>query len=277
MALKLMYITNQPRIARIVEVAGVDWVFVDMETLGKAARQGHLDSVKSHHTVEDVRAVKAALQRAELLVRVNPINDGSAEEIERVIAAGADIIMLPMWKSVEDAARFLNMVNGRCQTILLLETMEAEKCLDEVLKLPLLDKIHIGLNDLHLSYGKSFMFEMLADGTVERICRKLKEVGVTYGFGGIGRIGEGMLPAEHILGEHVRLGSQMVILSRSFCNVEKEASEDCIKDAFETGVAVLREHEIAYREKSCDALEENRVMLCREVAQIVATIKGVSV
>ena len=275
MALKLMYITNQPQIARIVEDAGVDCIFVDMETLGKVERQGHLDSVKSHHTVEDAEEVKKVLKRAELLVRINPMHGGTEQEIERVIAAGADIIMLPMWKSEQEVAHFLELVNGRCQTVLLLETKEAEDCLDEVLKLPSLDKIHIGLNDLHLSYGKTFMFEMLADGTVEHICRKLKVAGIPYGFGGIGRIGEGMLPAEHILGEHIRLDSQMVILSRSFCNVERAGSLDCIKDAFDKGVAALREREAAYQGMSSDKLEENRLKMCNEVAQIVENIKGV--
>lgn len=38
--LKLMYITNRPKIAQIVEEAGVDWIFVDMEFIGKDKRQG---------------------------------------------------------------------------------------------------------------------------------------------------------------------------------------------------------------------------------------------
>lgn len=37
-----------------------------------------------------------------------------------------------------------------------------------------------------------------------------------FGFGGIARIGEGDLPSDNILGEHVRLGSSSVILSRTF-------------------------------------------------------------
>ena len=66
MALKLMYITNSSEVALIAERSGVDCIFVDMETLGKAERQGHMDSVKSHHTVEDIGialgdAFKAAL------------------------------------------------------------------------------------------------------------------------------------------------------------------------------------------------------------------------
>ena len=58
------------------------------------------------------------------------------------------------------------------------------------------DEIHIGLNDLHLSYGMSFMFEPLANGTVEELCKKFKAAGVPYGFGGIAKLGDGMLPAD---------------------------------------------------------------------------------
>ena len=73
MALKLMYITNQPQIAQIAESSGVDRIFVDMEYIGKADRQGGLDTVKNHHTVEDVRRMKQAVESAEVLVRVNPL------------------------------------------------------------------------------------------------------------------------------------------------------------------------------------------------------------
>jgi hypothetical protein len=55
------------------------------------------------------------------------------------------------------------------------------------------DEIHIGLNDLHLSYGMTFMFELLTNGTVEMLCNKFKESGIPYGFGGIAKIGEGIL------------------------------------------------------------------------------------
>ena len=54
MALKLMYITNDPAVALLAEAVGTDWIWVDLETLGKAERQGHMDSVKSHHTVDDI-------------------------------------------------------------------------------------------------------------------------------------------------------------------------------------------------------------------------------
>lgn len=50
-----------------------------------------------------------------MLVRVNPWNENSILEVEQVIAAGADIIMLPMWKSVTDVTNFLKIVDGRCK------------------------------------------------------------------------------------------------------------------------------------------------------------------
>ena len=75
MALKLMYITNQPEIAQIAETAGVDRIFVDLEYIGKGQRQGGMDTVQSHHVLEDVKRISNALTTAELLVRVNPIHD----------------------------------------------------------------------------------------------------------------------------------------------------------------------------------------------------------
>ena len=100
--LKLFYITKDPAVARIAQAAGVDRIFVDMEYIGKAQRQGGMDTVQNHHTVEDVARLRPVLDQAELLVRVNPVHPGSKEEIDRVIAAGADVIMLPMWQSVEE-------------------------------------------------------------------------------------------------------------------------------------------------------------------------------
>lgn len=51
----------------------------------------------------------------------------------------------------------------------LLETPEAVKIVDDIIKLDGLDEIFVGLNDLSLGYGKKFMFELLCDGTVEKL------------------------------------------------------------------------------------------------------------
>ncbi|MBO4562916.1 MAG: aldolase [Clostridia bacterium] len=247
--LKLMYITNRPEIAQIAESAGVDRIFVDMEFIGKDARQNGLDTVKSHHTVRDVAVIKQSVEKAEVLVRVNPIHDAlpdyfsSEEEIEAVIDAGADIIMLPYFKTVGEVRRFLETVNGRARTMLLLETPEAVELVDEILELPGIDEIHIGLNDLSLGYGRRFMFELLADGTVEKLCFKFRKKGIPFGFGGIASLGNGALPSEYIIKEHYRLGSGCVILSRSFCDVTKQHHIGIINATFIKGVREIRDLE----------------------------------
>jgi Citrate lyase beta subunit len=247
--LKLMYITNRPEIAQIAETAGADRIFVDMEFLGKDERQKGLDTVKSHHTLGDVAAIKAAVVSAEVLVRVNPIHDAlpnymsSKEEIDATVAAGADIIMLPYFKTVGEVETFLRLVGGRTKTMLLVETPEAVEHIDEIIQLPGIDEVYIGLNDLSLGYGKKFMFELLADGTVEQLCFKLRQKGIFYGFGGIASLGNGMLPSEYVIKEHYRLGSRCVILSRSFCDVTKIKHIGIINATFLRGVREIRELE----------------------------------
>ena len=273
MSLDLMYITNNPCIALIAEKYGVSRIWIDLETLGKEERQKNMDTVKSHHTINDVSVISKILTRSETLVRINQWNEMSADEIEAVISAGANRIMLPMWKNVSEVNSFLEKVNGRIRTTLLLETKEAVEIVDEVLKHPLLDEIHIGLNDLHLSYGLTFMFELLANGTVESLCEKFMAKGIQYGFGGIARIGEGALPAEKIVMEHYRLGSTRAILSRSFCDVEEIGDINAIERIFEENMARLREYESSLVNKTEDELEKNKQAVKCCVAELVSKIK----
>jgi len=255
--LKLMYITNKVEIAQTAQEYGVDWIFVDLETLGKAERQGNIDSVKSHHTTQDVAKLRPFLNKAKLLVRVNPINPDSSQEINTVIMNGADIVMLPMYKTNAEVKQFIKMVDGKAKTMLLLETKEAHEILDETLKINGIDYIHIGLNDLHLSYNKKFMFELLVNGIVDDICGKIKKTPIPYGIGGIAGLGKGMIPAEKIICEHYRLGSSMAILSRSFCNTDKEKDLSTIKKVFEVGMRDIRKFEISLENYSTDDFIRN--------------------
>lgn len=273
MPLTLMYITNNPAVALIAEKYGVDRIWIDLETLGKEERQKGMNTVKSNHTIRDIEVISKILTKAELLVRVNPWNEGSISEIEAVIAAGADRIMLPMWKSIEEVDMFLKTVNKRVHTTLLLETKEAVECLDAVLNNPLLEEIHIGLNDLHLSYGLTFMFELLTNGVVEQICEKCKSKNIPYGFGGIAKLGDGMLPAEKIVMEHYRLGSTRAILSRSFCDNAKVDSIDEIDKIFKINMSVLRNYEVQVETMNENSFIQNRNFVIRCVNDIVSHIK----
>ena len=100
--------------------------------------------------------------------------------------------------------------------------------------------IHIGLNDLHLELGMKFMFQLLSDGVVEQLGNKIKAAGIPFGFGGIARLDSGMLPGADVLKEHYRLGSSMVIVSRSFCNTDEITDLEEVRRVFTEGIKSIR-------------------------------------
>jgi len=214
--MQYIFITNDIRLAVAARSAGVTRVMVDLEQIGKEERQGHLDTLRSRHTVEDVAAVKAVVPDMELIVRVNPLYRGSPQEVEQVLAAGCDTIMLPMFFSSQEAGRFLELVSGRCKVILLVETYGSFLDLHRIVKIPGVSEVHVGLNDLHLDMNLKFMFEPLVLGMIDRAAEVVLGAGIRFGFGGIARVGEGAIPGEMVLAEHERLGSTGVILSRTF-------------------------------------------------------------
>lgn len=272
--LRLMYITNRPEIAKIAENAGVDRIFIDMEYIGKDKRQRGMDTVQSHHTIEDIKNIRAVIDEAEILVRCNPIHEAteeycsSKEEIDSIVEAGADVIMLPYFKKIDEVKKFFEYVNGRVHTCLLLETPEAADMVDEILELPESEEIHIGLNDLSLAYGKKFMFEPISSGIVEKLCLKFQEKGIRYGFGGVAALGQGALPAEKIIVEHYRVGSSIVILSRSFCHPDKCEDLQATKEYFDSEVEKIRHFEKTVANMTKEEMLQNKENVDEIIKQI---------
>ena len=67
-----------------------------------------------------------------------------------------------MWRAADDLRQLVQMVNGRAKVMPLLETDSAAENLPEAVKVPGIDQMHIGLNDLHLCYPRRFLFQLLA-------------------------------------------------------------------------------------------------------------------
>lgn len=212
----LMILADTPEAALCAQNAGVDRIFYDIEYVGKAERQHGRNTVLSHNDIDNIPNIRQVVTTSKLLVRTNPIHAYTEMEIEKAINYGADILMLPMAMDQHDVEKYVKMINGRAKVCIMIETAAALARLNKILAVSGVDELFIGLNDLHISMGLTFMFELLNDGLVEYIANKCHKVGIPFGFGGIARIGEGMLPSDNILGEHVRLGSTSVILSRTF-------------------------------------------------------------
>lgn len=280
MSLKLMYITNNPAVAKIAESSGVDRIFIDMEYIGKSDRQGGMDTVQSHHTLEDIAKIRGAISKAQLLVRCNPIHNAtdvytsSKEEIDGIIENGADIIMLPFFKTAKEVSDFVKLVDKRARTMLLFETPESHQLADEILKVKGIDEVFVGLNDMSLGYGMKFMFQLLADGTVEELCEKFKAKGLPYGFGGLASLDGGMLPGAKVVKEHYRLGSGCVILSRSFCNTSKITDLKEIESIFVNGLKNIRDFEDECSRLTPNQLEDNRQDVVSSVNTILEGIKN---
>jgi hypothetical protein len=180
-----------------------------------------------------------------------------------VLEQGADLLMLPMFTGGEQLRAFSVLVAGRAPIVPLMETAAALESVSAWAGTPGVEEIFVGLNDLHVSLGCRFMFEPLADGSVERVAQVAQAHGLRFGFGGIARLDEGLLPGRDVLAEHLRLGSGSVILSRTF---HRDSAMD-----FEREINALRATERALATRTP---QEVRADARRIADRIAATAAG---
>ncbi|WP_239615845.1 aldolase/citrate lyase family protein [Cohnella mopanensis] len=267
--MKLMLIANDPEVAEYAVQSGVDRIFVDLERNGKVERQGHLDTVISNHSFEDAYRVKKSIADAKMLIRLNPFHDKTRDEVERALDVGADILMLPMFHGREEVERFCAYVNGRCDVIPLVETAQAMVRLDSIVEIEGISEIYFGLNDLHLALKLDFMFEILSSGLVDYMSGIVKLRGLQFGFGGISRFGSGIVSGELVLAEHARLGSESVILSRSFHGNAKNLKELIVNVDLEKEIKQLRQLGQELKLRNPDKIEQDRLLFKSKVEEFV--------
>lgn len=265
--LDLLQFTNDAQLARRCDAMDGLRLVVDLERLGKSERQAGRDTFISAHTLDDVGRIKSVLRRRRLMVRVNPLHAGTSGEVDGAIAQGADLLMLPMFADAATLREFARIVDGRCPLVPLVETADALRCAPEWIDTPGLWEVYVGLNDLHISMGLRFMFEPLATGALEDLASATRARGLRFGFGGIARLDEGLLPGRAVLGEHLRLGSQAVILSRTFHRPDAEVS-------FEASVQLLRETECALAGRDSDRIQADARETADRIRQIAAEMPG---
>ncbi|MEQ9265693.1 MAG: aldolase/citrate lyase family protein [Balneolaceae bacterium] len=256
--LKLILITDSSEVAKKAEDSGVDIIMVDLEINGKQERQGGLNTIISNHSLDSIPALRKVLTKSKLMVRINPLFDGSKDEIDTVIDMGADLIMLPMFKSYQELKTIYDLIDGRCKLVPLFETTQALARVDDIIELTDVEHIHIGLNDLRIGLGINFLFEVVSGGIVEYLSTKMKKKNIPFGFGGVARMDSGELPGRLVLSEHVRLGSDAVILSRAFHNNSKTLKELNENVDLEKEVRTLREYEKEYRSGEVNLLENQK-------------------
>jgi len=267
-----IFITNDPELAFFAQSCGVSKIFIDLERIGKVERQGHLDTLISRHSFEDIPKVKSALSTSKLLVRLNPLNDDTHKEIEASIAGGAETLVLPMFRKAEEVKEFCRMVDGRAGVMPLVETYDAAMDLGNIVLVRGVTEVYIGLNDLHLDMGMAFMFEPVSSGLIDSLASICKKVGMPFGFGGIARVGEGVVPGEMVLAEHLRLESSSVILSRTFHRKSNNVEEVKANMNLKLELSKLFDVENKLRLRSREEIAADREMFVQKVENFVVRL-----
>jgi hypothetical protein len=217
-AFRLTLITNDPRLAAEADEAGVNRIGVDLEHLGKVARQAGHDTRISRHGWDDLAAVAHAVRRADLFARINPVHYGTEAEVDAAVRLGAAVLMLPNFESAAEVATFVAAVGGRARVVILVERVPAAARIREILSVDGLDEVMIGLNDLHMECRLANSFEALTSPLVDMMAAEVHATGRPLAIGGVGRIDDLTLPvpADLVLAQYPRLDATGAWLSRSF-------------------------------------------------------------
>ncbi len=214
----LTLFTNDPELARRADKAGVNRIGIDLERIGKAARQDRAKCWISNHEIHQIEPLLEVLNNASLFARINPIHDQSEDEINSLIKAGVETLMLPMFRTAKEAACFIRYIDGRAKASLLLETAGAAERIEQIVQLNGVDEIHIGLNDLHLDLGLRTHFELLYSDLIATLSKTVRQAGISFGFGGIGRVSDHRLPipSDLVYAQYPRLQADRALVSRTF-------------------------------------------------------------
>lgn len=209
---ELWLFSTDTRLIQAAVQAGVKGIVVDWERLGKAERQAGYDTQIGQDSYEDLVRVRAATT-APVMCRINPFGPATKWELEAAIQAGADEVLLPMVRSVDEVERVLTWAGGRVGVAILVETLQAVRLRYELGRLPV-SRVYLGLHDLAIERGAPNPFRAVTDGIVELVRAAFA---VPFGFAGVTLPDRGFpIPCRLIIYEFARLNCQFTFMRRSF-------------------------------------------------------------
>jgi hypothetical protein len=214
----LTLITDDPILAAEADAAGVNRIGLDFERLGKAERQAGQSTRLSEHSWDDLATIAHSLRRADLFVRLNPVNPDTPNEIEEALRCGARVLMLPFFHTAAEVDTFTRLVDKRARIVILLETASAAVRIREMLAVSGVDEVMLGLNDLRLQLGVANIFEVLASPLVDALAGEVRRAGLPLAVGGVARADDSSLPVspDLVYAQFPRLGATGAWLGRSF-------------------------------------------------------------
>lgn len=207
-----LFVDDEP-LAEAAGSFGVDGVVVDLETRDKAARQSDRNTQVTASTVDDVFVLRRHTDLP-MMVRIDAVSDATPDQLDRVVRAGADEVLVPMVRTVDELDCVLDHVNGRVEVSCMVETTDVLEVLSDLALRPVRG-FYVGLNDLGIERSTRTIFDAFVDGTVDEVVARLTPSPV--GVAGLTHPEAGRpLPCRQLLDELVRLDASFTFLRRSF-------------------------------------------------------------
>lgn len=211
--IELFMFENNPLTVKAATKSGMNGFVIDWENRQLFERKHNLEDESLPDTVEALRKVTSATDKP-VWCRINQFGDWTKSEVEQAYGNHADLVLLPMVKHKAEVEKFLSLVDGRMQTAILIETVQACEAAVELAKLPF-DKVYVGLFDLSLSRRKENIFEPLYDGTVEELRDVFNHK--AFGVGGLTTIDSGEpVRCLTLMEQLIKVGCDFTFLRNSF-------------------------------------------------------------
>ncbi|WP_353628704.1 aldolase/citrate lyase family protein (plasmid) [Sulfitobacter sp. TCYB15] len=267
--LQTVFIASTAENAASAAQGGADVIMVDLEREGKQDRQKTLAAHMTSTDWDDVAAIRDATPADALMIRLDPWHpDRSPAQIDRATALGADRLMLPMIETLEHVTAFAAALDGRTRFTPLIETVSSLEMIDAIAAMDSVDRLHIGLNDLHLQRHDRFLFEPLANGVIDPAAAGLVASDMPFGIGGIGALSDTPpVSPTLLLAEHARLGSSWVILSRRFRDMIAASPGS---DAVGREIAALKARYRVLCNRDAQTVAEDRQKFVAQVRGVVS-------
>lgn len=197
----------------LADKAGVDGIMLDWEYKGKKERQLGYDTEINSLDFDSLKIFRELTSKP-IMVRVNGFSETTENEVDQALSGGATQILLPMAQTADEIDDFIQLIDGRAEACIMIETQDLVDDIKRLSELPW-SSAFIGLNDLMISRSSSSLWSPLLDGTVDHIFDSL--AGRPIGYGGITLIDKGdPLPFKMLLKEMARHGCSFSFLRRSF-------------------------------------------------------------
>jgi 2-keto-3-deoxy-L-rhamnonate aldolase RhmA len=227
LGLSMVLWTADLALAADADAAGIDRIGCDLEREGKESRQAEWGTWLSDHTVEDLASVRDVLHRAHLFARPDPFDGSRREQLDTVLALGAEVVMLPMADDPEAIANAAEIISGRATLIALVETKRGVEAATEIADVDGLGEMWIGPNDLSASLELKNRFEALVSNEAEHVASATHAAGLPFGVGGFAAVGDTRLSMspELVYAQLVRLGATATILGRVFVTAPGSLAE----------------------------------------------------